>query len=83
MAGISPGEDWAAAASELKDRMAKLGMTQFDLASKSGVSIATIREMLHARERQRSPRTLSGSLQGTRLAIWAVRCHPAEPARYS
>jgi len=39
--------------------MAELGLTQFDLASKSGVSIATIREMLRARPRQRSPRTLA------------------------
>jgi transcriptional regulator with XRE-family HTH domain len=55
----SAGEGWFAAARALKDRMAELGLTQFDLASKSGVSIATIREMLHARPRQRSPRTLS------------------------
>lgn len=43
----------------LNQRMAHLGLTQFDLASKSGVSIATIRELLHAKPRQRSPRTLS------------------------
>src|SRR5260370_32556698 len=59
VAGTSGGEDWNAAAAALKDRRAELGLTQFDLASKSSVSIATIREMLQARPRQRSPRTLA------------------------
>ena len=59
MAGISAGEAWNAAASALRARMVELGLTQFELASKSGVSTGTITEMLHARPRQRSPRTMA------------------------
>jgi transcriptional regulator with XRE-family HTH domain len=56
---ISAGNGWTQAARLLNQRMADLGLTQFDLASRSGVSPATIREILHGKPRQRSPRTLS------------------------
>ena len=59
MGDFSAGQGWAEVARLLRQRIADLGLTQFDLASKSGVSIATIRELLHAKPRQRSPRTLS------------------------
>lgn len=59
MGDVSAGDGWAAVAAAMKTRMAELGLTQFDVAARSGVSLATVREMLSARDRQRSPRTLS------------------------
>lgn len=59
MGDVSAGKGWTQAARLLNQRMADLGLTQFDLASRSGVSLATIREILHGKPRQRNPRTLS------------------------
>src|SRR5258708_633525 len=50
---------WAKAADAMRVRMDELGLTQFELAARSGVSLATIREVLHGRPRQRSPRLLA------------------------
>ena len=52
-------EDWAAVAAAINERMSGLGWRQRDLAERSGVSLATVREIQrHSIERRRSPRTL-------------------------
>lgn len=54
-------EDWAAVATAINQRMAEAHVTQMELASRSGVSLATIRELQHNRNPRprRHPRTLS------------------------
>jgi transcriptional regulator with XRE-family HTH domain len=53
-------QQWAAVASAINARVAELRMTQLDLAAKSGVSPATIREIQHnQRPRRRYGRTLA------------------------
>jgi len=52
--------DWDAVAAAINDRMRDLRLTQMDVAAKSGVSIATIRELQHnTAPRRRNPRTLA------------------------
>ena len=52
-------EDWAAVAAAINERMSGLGWRQRDLAERSGVSLATVREIQRQSiERRRSPRTL-------------------------
>jgi transcriptional regulator with XRE-family HTH domain len=52
-------EDWAAVAAAIKERLLELGWRQRELADRSHVSPATIREIQHHTvERRRSPRTL-------------------------
>ncbi|MCP2262244.1 hypothetical protein LX15_005978 [Streptoalloteichus tenebrarius] len=52
-------EDWAAVAAALNARTAELSMKQKELAERSGVSLAIIREMQQDRiRRRRNPRTL-------------------------
>jgi transcriptional regulator with XRE-family HTH domain len=52
-------EDWAAVAVSINERLSGLGWRQRDLAERSGVSLATVREIQrHSVERRRSPRTL-------------------------
>lgn len=52
-------EDWAAVALAINERLSGLGWRQRDLAERSGVSLATVREIQrHTAERRRSPRTL-------------------------
>jgi hypothetical protein len=54
-----PGEDWAAVAQVISDRVRELGWRQRELAERSRVSAAVVREIqLHTVERRRSPRTL-------------------------
>jgi transcriptional regulator with XRE-family HTH domain len=54
------GDDWAGVAAAINARVAALRMTQLDLAAKSGVSPATIREIQHnQRPRRRYGRTLA------------------------
>ncbi len=79
--------DWAAVASALNARVATLRMTQLDLAAKSGVSPATIREIQHnKRPRRRYGRTLAALSEaldwpaGHLDAVLAGRPTPAEPA---
>ena len=59
-------EDWAAVARAISGRVRELGWRQRELAERSHVSVAVVRELqLHAVERRRSPRTLqavSGAL---------------------
>jgi transcriptional regulator with XRE-family HTH domain len=55
----SVSEDWAAVAVAINERLSGLGWLQRDLADRSGVSLATVREIQrHSTERRRSPRTL-------------------------
>jgi transcriptional regulator with XRE-family HTH domain len=52
-------EDWAAVATAITERLLELGWQQRELAERSHVSPATIREIQrHTVERRRSPRTL-------------------------
>lgn len=53
-------DDWAAVAVAINERLSGLGWRQRDLAERSGVSLATVREIQrHSVERRRSPRTLA------------------------
>jgi hypothetical protein len=52
-------EDWAAVAKAINERVNELGWLQRELAKRSHVSLAIVREIQHhVVERRRSPRTL-------------------------
>lgn len=52
-------QDWTAVGDALRTRLDERGMTMTDLASKSGVSLTTVRELVHVlNTRRRQPRTL-------------------------
>jgi hypothetical protein len=52
-------EDWAAVAKAINERVNELGWLQRELARRSNVSLAIVREIQHhVVERRRSPRTL-------------------------
>ncbi|SEQ09406.1 hypothetical protein SAMN05216188_10240 [Lentzea xinjiangensis] len=52
-------EDWAAVAKAINQRVNELGLQQKELAKRSHVSLAIVREVQHHLvERRRSPRTL-------------------------
>jgi transcriptional regulator with XRE-family HTH domain len=52
-------EDWAAVAREINSRAADLGLRQRELAERSGVSLAIVREIQQDKiRRRRNPRTL-------------------------
>ena len=52
-------EGWAAVARAISDRVRELGWRQRELAERSHVSVAVVREIQrHTVERRRSPRTL-------------------------
>jgi hypothetical protein len=52
-------ENWAAVAGAISDRVRELGWRQRELAVRSHVSVAVVREIQrHTVERRRSPRTL-------------------------
>ncbi|MFC3898565.1 XRE family transcriptional regulator [Lentzea rhizosphaerae] len=52
-------EDWAAVAKAINQRVDELGLRQKELAERSHVSLAIVREIQHNLvERRRSPRTL-------------------------
>ncbi|WP_019808222.1 helix-turn-helix domain-containing protein [Saccharomonospora halophila] len=53
------GKDWNAVAEAINTRLAELGMTQAELASKSRVSPATLRQMQHGVAKRRTPHTLA------------------------
>jgi len=58
---VSEGEteDWAAVARAISNRVRELGWRQRELAERSHVSVAVVREIQrHTVERRRSPRTL-------------------------
>lgn len=52
-------EDWSAAAEAINTRSAELALKQKELAERSGVSLAIVREIQQGRiQRKRNPRTL-------------------------
>ncbi len=53
------GEDWAAVAVALNDRMARRRIGQQDLARASGVSVSTLRELQHGAGRRVQNKTLT------------------------
>ncbi len=53
------GEDWAAVAAALNDRMARRRIGQQDLARASGVSVSTLRELQHGAGRRVQNKTLT------------------------
>lgn len=64
------GEDWAAVAREVNRRADSLGLRQKDMAERSGVSLAIIREIQQNKtQRRRNPRTLEA------LSV-ALQWHP-------
>jgi len=78
-------ENWRAVASAINARMVELPMTQRELADRSGVSVATLRELQHATAaRKRSDRTLaavSDALGWPEGYLKAVLNSGAPPAR--
>lgn len=51
--------DWQAVGNALAERLDEQGMTMTELASRSGVSLTTVRELVHVlNTRRRQPRTL-------------------------
>jgi hypothetical protein len=80
-------EDWAAVAKAINERVMQLGWRQRELAERSNVSQAIVRELQHHTvERRRSPRTLE-SLSVTLgwhpdhlEAVLEGRMPPAAPA---
>jgi hypothetical protein len=81
-------EDWAAVAKAINERVVQLGWRQRELAERSHVSQAIVRELQHHTvERRRSPRTLE-SLSSTLGwhpdhldAVLQGRTPPPAPAR--
>lgn len=53
-------QDWAAVAAALRERLDQQGTTMTELATRSGVSLTTVRELVHMlNTRRRQPRTLA------------------------
>ena len=53
-------QDWAAVGAAIKARLDEQGMTMTELAARSGVSLTTVRELVHVlNTRRRQPRTLT------------------------
>jgi DNA-binding Xre family transcriptional regulator len=79
------GEDWAAVAKAISVRAAELDLRQKDLAERSGVSLAIVREIQQGRiQRRRNPRTLealSGALGWHPQHLAAVLHGEEPPAR--
>lgn len=52
-------QDWEAVGTAISARLDERGMTMTDLAARSGVSLTTVRELVHVlNTRRRQPRTL-------------------------
>lgn len=53
-------QDWSAVSAALRARLDEQGMTMTELAARSGVSLTTVRELVHVlNTRRRQPRTLA------------------------
>ena len=53
-------QDWSAVGAALRARLDEQGMTMTELATRSGVSLTTVRELVHVlNTRRRQPRTLA------------------------
>lgn len=57
--GRVEGEDWAAVAAALNQRMSQLRIGQQDLATRSGVSVSTLRQVQHGAGRRVQNKTLA------------------------
>lgn len=57
--GIRQGVDWTAVADAIRGRIEQQRITQLELASKAGVSLATVQELVKPLPRKRQPRTLA------------------------
>jgi transcriptional regulator with XRE-family HTH domain len=57
--GHVEGEDWAAVAAAVNQRMAQLRIGQQDLAGRSGVSVSTLRQVQHGAGRRVQNKTLA------------------------
>ncbi|TDC94023.1 XRE family transcriptional regulator [Saccharopolyspora aridisoli] len=61
------GKDWDAVATAINTRLAELDLTQRELAERSGVSTATLRQLQNNYEpRRRSPRLLAAISEALR-----------------
>lgn len=54
-----PVEDWVAVAEAIRDRLDQQRITQMELATKAGVSLAMVQELVKPLPRKRQPRTLA------------------------
>jgi len=53
-------QDWSAVSTAIRARLDDRGMTMTELAARSGVSLTTVRELVHVlNTRRRQPRTLA------------------------
>lgn len=53
-------QDWSAVGAAIRTRLDELGLTMTELASRSGVSLTTVRELVHVlNTRRRQPRVLA------------------------
>lgn len=53
-------QDWSAVGDAIRTRLDDRGMTMTELATRSGVSLTTVRELVHVlNTRRRQPRTLA------------------------
>ena len=67
MGGHTVGASWAAVADAINTRLAELKMTQQELAQRSGVSVATLRQLQrNYQPKRRNPRTLAAISEGLR-----------------
>lgn len=77
---------WDEVAIAMSERMRELGLTQIELAHRSGVGITTVKELLWRTTRRRSARTLGalsealGWPQGHLLAIAHGRADQSAPS---
>ena len=76
--------DWAAVARAVNERMRELDITQRELAERSGISPATLREIQQGANRQRSRSTLAAISRALRwpedhLRRISVEGHASEP----
>ena len=53
-------DEWALVAKAVNDRMLERGITQRELAERSGISVATLRKIQHAEPQARNRSTLAG-----------------------
>ncbi len=61
------GQGWDAVAAAINTRLEELGMTQVELSARSGVSVATLRQLQrNDQPRRRNPRTLAAVSEGLR-----------------
>ena len=74
-------QDWAAVGAAIKARLDEQGMTMTELAARSGVSLTTVRELVHVlNTRRRQPRTLTSLSTALGWPAERTRRHPARPA---